>query len=93
MNDIRFAFRQLLKFRDSHSRSSSRWRWALAHTAIFSLVHAVLMKSLPVIDPKTLYRIGDKDDCCVSGGYLNDEGDSNSFPTSCISIFATPQPV
>ena len=30
-----------------------------ANTAIFTLVHAVLMKSLPVADPKTLYRVGD----------------------------------
>src|SRR5258705_8500382 len=39
-----------------------------ANTAIFTLVHATLMKSLPVADPKTLYRVGDLDDCCVNGG-------------------------
>lgn len=50
-----------------------------ANTAIFTLVHAVLMKSLPVADAKTLYRIGDKDDCCVNGGFLNDEGDFDLF--------------
>jgi predicted permease len=50
-----------------------------ANTAIFTLVHAVLLKSLPVVDPKTLYRIGDKDDCCVNGGYINDEGDFDLF--------------
>src|SRR6516225_915335 len=50
-----------------------------ANTAIFTLVHAVLMKSLPVVDPKTLSRIGDKDDCCVNGGVLNDEGDFDLF--------------
>ena len=32
-----------------------------ANTAIFTLVDAVLMKSLPVVDPKALYRLGDKD--------------------------------
>jgi hypothetical protein len=37
------------------------------------------MKSLPVADPKTIYRIGDKDDCCVNGGFLNDEGDFDLF--------------
>jgi len=50
-----------------------------ANTAIFTLVHAVLLKSLPVADPKTLYRIGDKDDCCVNGGFMNDEGDFDLF--------------
>ena len=50
-----------------------------ANTAIFTLVHAVLLKSLPVADPKTLYRIGDKDDCCVNGGFMNDDGDFDLF--------------
>ena len=50
-----------------------------ANTAIFTLVHAVLMKSLPVVDPKTLYRIGDRDDCCVNGGFENDDGDFDLF--------------
>src|SRR5215472_8954321 len=50
-----------------------------ANTAIFTLVHAVLMKSLPVADPKTLYRVGDLDDCCVNGGFINDNGDFDLF--------------
>jgi predicted permease len=37
-------------------------------TAIFTLIHAVMLRSLPVADPATLYRIGDGDDCCVEGG-------------------------
>src|SRR6202171_570216 len=50
-----------------------------ANTAIFTLVHAVMMKSLPVVDPTTLFRIGDRDDCCVIGGYQNDDGDFDLF--------------
>ncbi|WP_213806309.1 ABC transporter permease [Granulicella sp. dw_53] len=50
-----------------------------ANTAIFTLVHAVLMKSLPVTDPKTLYRVGDLDDCCVNGGFINDNGDFDLY--------------
>src|SRR5271163_1659934 len=50
-----------------------------ANTAIFTLVHAILMKSLPVGDPKTLYRVGDKDECCVEGGFQGDNGDFNLF--------------
>ena len=37
-------------------------------TAIFTLIHAVMLRSLPVVDPETLYRIGDSDTCCVQGG-------------------------
>ena len=37
-------------------------------TAIFTLIHAVMLRSLPVSDPGTLYRVGDGDDCCVEGG-------------------------
>ena len=37
-------------------------------TAIFTLIHAVMMQSLPVRDPSRLYRIGDGDNCCVQGG-------------------------
>ena len=50
-----------------------------ANTAIFTLVHAILLKSLPVENPKSLYRIGDLDDCCVNGGYMNDDGDFDLF--------------
>jgi predicted permease len=38
-----------------------------ATTAIFSLVHAVMLKSLPVIDPAHLYQIGAGNDCCTTG--------------------------
>ena len=37
-------------------------------TAIFTLIHAVMLQSLPVTDPSRLYRIGDGNSCCVQGG-------------------------
>src|ERR1035437_3892211 len=37
-------------------------------TAIFTLIHAVMLSSLPVSEPSRLYRIGEGDDCCVEGG-------------------------
>src|SRR5215831_7366673 len=37
-------------------------------TAIFTLIHAVMLRSLPVADPDRLYRVGEGDDCCVEGG-------------------------
>ena len=50
-----------------------------ANTAIFTLVDAILLKSLPVTNPATLYRVGDQDDCCVNGGFMNDTGDFDLF--------------
>jgi putative ABC transport system permease protein len=41
-----------------------------ATTAIFTLVHQVLLKSLPVTKPEELWRIGDKVRCCNWGGYI-----------------------
>jgi len=55
-----------------------------ANTAIFTLVHGILLRSLPVTDPSQLYRIGDTDDCCVEGGFPGDAGDTGDF-----SIFST----
>ena len=37
-------------------------------TAIFTLIHAVMLQSLPVVDPARLYRVGDGGNCCVQGG-------------------------
>src|SRR6516165_2415980 len=48
-------------------------------TAIFSLIHAVMLRSLPVSDPGTLYRVGEGDDCCVEGGTQDNWG-MFSFP-------------
>ncbi|MGA2261452.1 MAG: ABC transporter permease [Acidobacteriota bacterium] len=39
-----------------------------ANTAIFTLVGAVMLKSLPVASPKELYRLGNVENCCVTGG-------------------------
>lgn len=43
-----------------------------ATTAIFTLVHAVLLKSLPVVRPAELYRLGKVPTCCYQGGYSQD---------------------
>jgi predicted permease len=48
-------------------------------TAIFSLIHAVMLRSLPVSDPSALYRVGEGDDCCVEGGPQDTWG-MYSFP-------------
>jgi hypothetical protein len=43
-------------------------------TAIFSLIHAIMLRSLPVADPASLYRIGAANNCCVQGGPQDDWG-------------------
>ncbi len=48
-------------------------------TAIFTLIHAVMLRSLPVSDPSRLYRIGDGSNCCVQGG-PQDRWGMFSFP-------------
>ncbi len=48
-------------------------------TAIFTLIHAVMLRSLPVSEPSRLYRIGEGDDCCVQGG-PQDRWGMVSFP-------------
>jgi macrolide transport system ATP-binding/permease protein len=36
-----------------------------ANTAIFTLVDAVMLRSLPVASPRQLYRLGDNNNCCM----------------------------
>lgn len=49
-----------------------------ANTAIFTLVDAVMLKSLPVKNPKEMYSLGHGDNCCVTGG-LQDHWDIYSY--------------
>ena len=57
-----------------------------ANSAIFTLVNSVLLRNLPVADPKALVRIGDQDDCCVNSG-TNDSGDYSLFATETYYAF------
>src|SRR5579863_5499064 len=59
-------------------------------TAIFTLINAVMLRSLPVADPATLYRIGDGDDCCVQGG-PQDRWGMFSFPLFELIKSQTPE--
>ena len=66
--DIAYAFRQMRQ--SPVFTLTAMLTLALgigATTAIFSLIHTVMLKSLPVVDPTSLYRIGDGGDCCVEG--------------------------
>jgi predicted permease len=59
-------------------------------TAIFSLMHDVMLRSLPVADPASLYRIGSGNDCCVEGGPQDNWG-MYSYPLFERLRAATPE--
>jgi predicted permease len=85
--DLGYAFRQLRKAPGFTLTVLLTLALGIgANSAIFTLVNAILLHTLPVIDPKTLIRIGDKDDCCVNGGW-NDEGNYSLFATDTYTMF------
>ncbi len=64
-----------------------------ATTAIFTLVHQVMLKSLPVTKPEELWRIGDKVRCCNWGGYAQGEdGDFSLFSWEAYKNFRAETP-
>ncbi|UWZ86652.1 ABC transporter permease [Occallatibacter riparius] len=68
--DLRYTMRQLRKSPGFTLTSVITLALGIgATTAIFTLVHAVLLKSLPVTKPDELWRIGKKVHCCNWGGY------------------------
>ena len=69
VRDIRFALRQLAAAKAFTITAMVTLALGIgANTGIFTLVNALMMKSLPVADPQRIVRLGDGDNCCVIGG-------------------------
>src|ERR1700741_3512892 len=92
VQDLGYAFRQLRKTRGFTITVLLTLALGIgANSAIFTLVNAILLHDLPVVDPNALIRIGDKDDCCVNSGW-NDEGDYSLFATDTYYMFKKSMP-
>ena len=80
LQDLRYAFRQLRKSPGFALTAIITLALGIgANTAIFTLVQGILLRSLPVADSSQLYRIGDTNDCCIDGGFQNENGDFAIF--------------
>ncbi len=87
--DLRDALRQLRKAPGFATTAIITLALGIgATTAIFTLVHQVMLKSLPVTKPDELWRIGDKIRCCNYGGYTQgNEGDFALFSWEAYKMF------
>jgi putative ABC transport system permease protein len=92
--DLREAMRQLRKAPGVTTTAVVTLALGIgATTAIFTLVHQVMLKSLPVTKPEELWRIGDKVRCCNWGGYTQgDDGDFSLFSWEAYNHFRAQTP-
>ncbi len=92
--DLRDAVRQLRKAPGLTATAVITLALGIgATTAIFTLVHQVMLKSLPVTKPEELWRIGDKIRCCNWGGYVQGEdGDFSLFSWEAYKNFRSQTP-
>jgi putative ABC transport system permease protein len=94
MLDLRQALRQVRKAPGFTTTAVITLALGIgATTAIFTLVHQVMLKSLPVAKPEELWRIGDKIRCCNFGGYTQgDDGDFSLFSWEAYQNFRAHTP-
>jgi len=92
--DLRDALRQLRKSPGLTATAVITLALGIgATTAIFTLVHQVMLKSLPVTRPEELWRIGDKLRCCNWGGYTQGaDGDFALFSWEAYKHFRKQTP-
>jgi putative ABC transport system permease protein len=94
LKDLQEAFRQLRKTPGVTTTAVITLTLGIgATTAIFTLVHQVMLKSLPVTRPDELWRIGDKLRCCNWGGYTQgNDGDFSLFSWEAYKNFRAQTP-
>jgi putative ABC transport system permease protein len=92
--DLRDAWRQLLKAPGVATTAIVTLALGIGATsAIFTVAHQVMLKSLPVTRPDELWRIGDKVRCCNWGGYTQgDDGDFSLFSWEAYKNFRAQTP-
>ena len=74
IQDVRYALRRLRLAPAFTSATVLTLALGIgATTSIFTLVNAVLLKSLPVAKPEELYRLGKESRCCYLGGYSQEK--------------------
>lgn len=93
LSDLRDALRQLRKTPAVTTTALLTLALGIgATTSIFTLVHQVMLKSLPVTKPDELWRIGDKVRCCNWGGYTQGDGDFSLFSWEAYNNFRANTP-
>jgi predicted permease len=74
VRDVRHAWRRLRKSPLFTAATVLILGLGIGATAsIFTLVHAIILRSLAVANPQQLYRLGKESRCCYWGGYSQDK--------------------
>lgn len=79
--DVRYGLRQIVRYPSFSLIAIVTLALGIgANTAIFTLVHAVMLKQLPISNPKELYRVGDGETYCCAWTGLQDNWGTFDYP-------------